>query len=74
MNLRAITYWQESFHDQSLTLVCSHRKMSVLIGGYQEIGNKLTSIKWNSTEDDSMRDNKLTTIFPQIILEIDLEP
>ena len=48
--------------------------MSGLIEGYQDVGNKMISIKSNSTENESMRDNQLTTIFPQIILEIDLEP
>ena len=48
--------------------------MSGLIEGYQEVGNKWISIKSNSTEDESMRDNQLTAIFLQFILEIDLEP
>ena len=74
MNLWETTYGQESFHNQSFTLIWSHLKMSGLIEGYEEVDNKIVSIKWNSTEDGSMRDNQLTTIFSQIILEIDLEP
>ena len=47
--------------------------MSGMIEGYQEVCNKIISIKSISTEDEFMRDNQLTTIFPQIILEIHLE-
>ena len=73
MNLWETTYGQESFHDQSLTLTWIHLKMSGLIEGYEEVDNKIVSIKWNSTEDESMRDNQLKAMFLQFILEIDLE-
>ena len=74
MNIWQIAYWQDNFHDQSLTLISSHIEMSGMIEGYQKVGHKMIAIKWNSTEDESMTDNQLTTIFSQIILEIDLEP
>ena len=73
MNLWEITHWQEDFHEQSLSLIWSNRKLSVLIEGYQEVGNKMISMKWNSTESYAMRVITLTTKCAQTILEFDLD-
>ena len=51
MNLWEIAHWQEDSHEQSLSLLWSHRKLSGLIKEDEEVGNKMIPIKWNSTED-----------------------
>ena len=40
--------------------------------GYQEDGNKMISIKLNSTEDESMTNVQLTRQFKQTLLEFDV--
>lgn len=41
MNLWEITYWQENLHDESLTLIWIHRKLSGLMEGDKKVGNIL---------------------------------
>ena len=73
MNQWPITNWQDNYHMQALSLIWIHRKVSELMHGDQEVQYKMGSIKWNSTQDESMECIKLTNQFQQAILEFDMD-
>ena len=73
MNLWETTNYLHNFHKQCCSLIWIHIKLSVLMKGVHDIGNKLILIKQSYTEDEFMINNNLIEAFYQTILYFDLE-